>query len=204
MNIIKGISNFIQNGINFFTKDSNILEYRFLVLGEKSVGKTSFITKAINNSFDLEIQPSLKSESYNMKLKLGENKIIVHLIDISTSELSKNHEDIFRNINGAFVLYDITKHSTFEKLETFISDINGNLGESFPIVLIGNKKDLSHLRKVHEIELKELAFQLNCDYFETTCIYEESVFNIIKFLVFKAYYNSLSDKKKNEILKIFK
>ena len=204
MKLFKGLSNFlIQTGKKLFTFDSNSLEYRFLIIGDKSVGKTSFINKAINDTFDLEIEPTKESECYNMELKFGFNKINIFLVDVLTSELSKNHGYIFNNVNGAFVLYDITKHSTFDKVETYISDIQGNLGFKAPIVLIGNKKDLGHLREVHETELKNLAFQFNCDHSETTCTDENSVFDIVKFLVFKTYFNSLSEAKQKEILTMF-
>ena len=204
MNLVKGLSNFlIKTGLRLFTKDSNELEYRFLVIGDKSVGKTSFIKKTINNSFDLEIEPSSESECYSMELKFGFNKINIYLLDISTSELSQNHGYIFRGVNGAFVLYDITKSNTFEKVENYVSDIKSNIGYKAPIVIIGNKKDLIHLREVPENELKDLAFQLNCDHSETTCTDENSVFDIVKFLVFKTYYNSLSESKQKEILKMF-
>ena len=115
MNLFKGISDFIiQTGKKLFTNDKNALEYRFLVIGDRLVGKTSFINKAINDSFNLEIEPTKETECYNMELKFGFNTINIFLIDVSTAELSKNHGYIFRNVNGAFVLYDITKHNTFE------------------------------------------------------------------------------------------
>ena len=204
MNLFKGISDFIiQTGKKLFTNDKNALEYRFLVIGDRLVGKTSFINKAINDSFNLEIEPTKETECYNMELKFGFNTINIYLIDVSTAELSKNHGYIFRNVNGAFVLYDITKHNTFDKVENYITDIQGNLGFKAPIVLIGNKKDLKHLREVHEIELNNLSIQFNCDHSETTCTDENSVFDIVKFLVFKTYYNSLSESKQKEILTMF-
>ena len=204
MNLFKGISKFLINtGKKLFANENNALEYRFLVIGDRLVGKTSFIKKAINDSFNLEIEPTKESECYNMKLKFGFNTINIDLIDVTTAELSKNHGYIFRNVNGAFVLYDITKHNTFDKVETYISDIQGNLGFKAPIVLIGNKKDLKHLREVHETELYNLALQFNCDHSETTCTDENSVFDIVKFLVFKTYYNSLSENKQKEILTMF-
>ena len=204
MNLFKGISDFIiQTGKKLFTNDKNALEYRFLVIGDRLVGKTSFINKAINDSFNLEIEPTKETECYNMELKFGFNTINIYLIDVSTAELSKNHGYIFRNVNGAFVLYDITKHNTFDKVENYITDIQGNLGFKAPIVLIGNKKDLKHLREVHEIELNNLSIQFNCDHSETTCTDENSVFDIVKFLVFKTYYNSLSENKQKEILTMF-
>ena len=203
MYLVKGIKDFfVYTGKKLFLKDENVLEFKFLILGDKEVGKTSFINKAVNDTFDLEINSTQEIENYDMELKLGFNKIGVKLIDVATSELSKNHGYIYHNINGAFILYDITKHETFEKVQTYICDIVGNLGSNTPIILIGNKKDLENLREVHESELKELAFQFNCDHSETTCTDENSVLDIVKFMVFKAYYNSLSDEQKEEILKM--
>lgn len=49
--------------------------------------------------------------------------------------------------------------------------------------------------------MKELALQFNCDH-STICPAENSVFDIVKFLVFKTYYNSLSESKQKEILTI--
>jgi len=203
MYLVKGIKDFfVYTGKKLFLKDENTLEFKFLILGDKEVGKTSFINKAISNTFDLEIESTQEIENYDMELKLGFNKIGVKLIDVATSELSKNHGYIFHNINGAFILYDITKHETFEKVQTYICDIIGILGSNIPVILIGNKKDLENLREVHESELKELAFQFNCDHSETTCTDDNSVLDIVKFMVFKAYYNSLSDEQKEEILKM--
>ena len=48
---------------------------------------------------------------------------------------------IYHNINGAFILYDITKHETFEKVQTYIVDIIGNIGTNVSIILIGFLKE---------------------------------------------------------------
>ena len=55
---------------------------------------------------------------------------------------------------------------------------------------------------MHEKELRDLAFQFNCDHSEVTCTDENSVLDIVKFMVFRAYYNSLSEENKEEILKM--
>ena len=202
MYLVKGIKDFfVYTGKKFFSNNISF-EYKFLILGDDQVGKTSFINKSVNDIFDLEIESTSENKAYNMELKLGYNKISIILVDVATSQLSKNHGYIYHNINGAFILYDITKHETFEKVQTYIVDIIGNIGNNIPIILIGNKNDLKNLREVHENELKELALQFNCDHSEITCTDENSALDIIKFMVFKAYYNSLSDENKEEILKM--
>ena len=203
MYLVRGIKDFfVYTGKKLFSSSDNVLEYTFLVLGENQVGKTSFINKAVNNSFELEIESTPSIKQYNMEFQLGYNKIGIRLVDVATSELSKNHGYIYHNINGVFILYDITKHETFEKVQTYIVDIIGNIGTNISIILIGNKNDLKNLRVVHEKELRDLAFQFNCDHSEVTCTDDNSVLDIVKFMVFKAYYNSLSDENKEEILKM--
>ena len=199
MYLVRGIKDFfVTTGKKLFS-NKIALEYKFLILGDNQVGKTSFINKSVNDIFDLEIESTQENKSHNMELTLGFNKISIILVDVSTSQLSKNHGYIYHNINGVFILYDITKHETFDKVQTYIVDIIGNIGNSIPIILIGNKKDLKHLRKVHENELKELALQFNCDHSEITCTDDNSALDIVKFMVFKAYYNSLPDENKEEI-----
>ena len=202
MYLVKGLTNFIVNtGKKLFLKDENALSYKFLILGDKEVGKTSFINKALNDSFDLEIPSTSDIEYHNMEFSLGHNKISIILVDLATSQLSKRHGYFFHDINGVFILYDITKHDTFEKVQTYICDIQ-SLCLNIPIIIIGNKNDLKNLRQVHKKELKELAFQFNCDQSETTCTDGNSVIDIVKFMVFKSYYNYLSNEEKEEIKKI--
>ena len=203
MYLVKGLKDFlVKTGKILFSGNENSLEYKFLVLGENQVGKTSFIKKAVNDTFELEVESTPSLKQYKMEFLLGYNKISIKLVDVATSELSKSHGYIYHNINGAFILYDITKHETFEKVKTYIVDIIGNIGTNISIILIGNKNDLKNLRVVHEKELRDLAFQFNCDHSEVTCTDENSVLDIVKFMVFRAYYNSLSEENKEEILKM--
>jgi GTPase SAR1 family protein len=60
-------------------KDANVIEYKILLLGEKSVGKSSVCTRFALNEFNLEIKPTLLSECYTKTLKLFEQVIKVYL-----------------------------------------------------------------------------------------------------------------------------
>ncbi len=202
MYLVKRLTKFIVNtGKKLFIKDESALIYKFLIIGDKEVGKTSFINKALDDTFDLEIPSTSDIEYHNMEFTLGFNKINIILVDLATSQLSKKHAYFFNDINGAFILYDITKYETFKKVQTYICDIQ-SLGLNTPLIVVGNKTDLKNLRQVHEKELKDLACQFNCDHCETTCTSGTSVIDIVKFMVFKSYYNSLNNEEKEEILKM--
>lgn len=57
---------------------------------------------------------------------------------------------------GGFLFYDITKHTSFEHLETWHKEISEHTN-SLVLGLIGNKSDLEHLRAVSHEEGKNFA-----------------------------------------------
>ena len=141
------------------------------------------------------MQPSEESICQNIVLNLFDQRFNIYLIDVAIQDLTKSHSYLFENIHGAFIFYDVTKRKTFDKIESFVVDIRNNLGNKIPILILGNKNDLLHLKEVHSKELEEKAMDLNCDFMEITCTEEESSMNAIKFLVFKSYYVGLNEQK---------
>ncbi len=67
--------------------------------------------------------------------------------------------------------------------------------------IIGNKNDLKFLRNVDFSEAKEKAIQLGCELFEINCNKDEDmVHNVMKNLIAKIYFNSLSKEEKQKLV----
>ena len=56
----------------------------------------------------------------------------------------KFYEDL--NINGVFVLYDITKYESFEKVDNWVKYLKLYVKNNTPFVICGNKNDLIYLK----------------------------------------------------------
>ena len=69
---------------------NNVLEYKFLVIGDNSSGKTSFCLKFAKNEFNLEIKPSTEINCYLKTLVLFDKEIKVYLIDINDNLIKGN------------------------------------------------------------------------------------------------------------------
>jgi len=69
---------------------------------------------------------------------------------------------------GAMLVYDITRRSTFESLESWRKEMLKNTSEEPAVVVIGNKLDLSNLREVKTEEGRRYAKEINAPFFETS------------------------------------
>ena len=49
---------------------------------------------------------------------------------------------------GALLVYDITKHLTYENVERWLKELRDHADSNIVIMLVGNKSDLRHLRAV--------------------------------------------------------
>ena len=185
------------------TYDNNIIEYKLLILGDRFTGKTSFCSRFALNEFNLEIKSSEQSNCYLKTISLLNKEIKVYLIDVINS-LNNAIEELFKNVKGVMVIYDITKQKTFETTEKIIKEVRQKIGNTIPILLLGNKNDLKFLRDIDYDETIEKANSLNCVLREINCVDENSVHETIKYLVAKIFFNDLDDNEKDEIKEMLK
>lgn len=199
MNLFNNISKWVKMKFSDESHDGkdSVIEYKILVLGERLVGKSSICSRFSLNEFNLEIKPTTFTECYTKYIKLGEEILKIYLIDIDENVMRQDRSYLYADVKGAVIVYDVTKTKTFEKLDNWILDLRQNCSLNVPIIIIGNKSDLSYLKNVDYEEGLEKATHLNCEFTETSCVDQFSVIEAFKLLVAKIYYNDLSEERKN-------
>lgn len=63
----------------------------------------------------------------------------------------------YRGAVGALLVYDISKHSTYESVDRWLKELRDHADSNIVIMLVGNKSDLRHLRAVPTEEAKQFA-----------------------------------------------
>jgi hypothetical protein len=63
----------------------------------------------------------------------------------------------YRGAVGALLVYDISKHSTFENVERWLKELRDHANMQIVIMLVGNKSDLRHMRAVSTEEAMAFA-----------------------------------------------
>ena len=189
--------------LNTKSKKNNneIIEYKILIVGDRYTGKTSFCLRFALNEFNLEIISSNQSECYLKTILLLDKEIKVYLLDVINS-INNLKEEVIKDVKGVIAIYDITRAKSFEFADKLIKEMRQKIGNIVPIILVGNKSDLKFLRDIDYDEAEEKANSLNCTLKEINCVDEDSVHDIIKYLVAKIFFNDLDESEK-EILKIY-
>jgi small GTP-binding protein len=63
----------------------------------------------------------------------------------------------YRGAVGALLVYDISKHGTYENVERWLKELRDHADSNIVISLVGNKSDLRHLRSVPSDEAKAFS-----------------------------------------------
>ena len=151
---------------------AKIEDIKVITLGNSEVGKSSFIIKYIDNSFTLYYTATLGIDFKQKKIKLKDGRDVrLRIFDTAGQERYKSVSASFiKKADGVILIYDIGNLESFEAVENWIKSIREIGKDKLPIILVGNKCDLSDDKRM--ISLKEgqdKANEFNIPFYETSC-----------------------------------
>ena len=181
----------------------SVIEERInlLALGNQEVGKTTFILRFTENTFK---QLYLTTCGMDMQIKyitLPDNKNYkIFFYDTAGEERFKSITfSVLKNSDGIILMYDITNRKSFESISGWMESINDKKGKNCPIVLVGNKSDLSEKRVISKKEGENLANKYKLNFFETSNKtgknIEESCLKLIDIILEKQEFKKEKDQK---------
>ena len=151
--------------------------YKVLLLGDTTVGKTCFLMKYTDKTFqDIHMATiGLDYRLKTMKLKSGKD-IKLQIWDTAGQDrfraITKNY---YKGSHGIILIYDVTSLKTFENVKSWVSQIHEEISDKVVIYLVANKIDMDDLRKVTKEEGKKLAEELDVPFVETSAKTGENI-----------------------------
>ncbi|KAG2463454.1 ras-related protein Rab-38 [Polypterus senegalus] len=121
--------------------------FKVLVIGDLGVGKTSFIKRYVHKIFSQHYRATIGVDFALQVLSWDENTVIrLQLWDIAGQERYGNMTRVYyREAVGAFIVFDVTRASTFEAVLKWKADLDSKVtlsnGKPVPAVLLANKAD---------------------------------------------------------------
>ncbi len=112
--------------------------FKVVLLGEGAVGKTSLVRKFVEGAFSDDYITTI---GVNVKKKIVGSTTLMIWDIYGQKSRPELHMANYRGAAGAFLVYDSTRKSTFDNLETWLSDLFKVTG-SVPVVVLGNKHDI--------------------------------------------------------------
>jgi len=125
-------------------KKEEIISFKLMLLGDTSVGKTSFILRFCDDKFEEDSLTTIGIDQKNKYVKVDDKKIELHIWDTAGQERFKSlAKNLFKGADGIILMYDMSNLDSFKAIKKWINDIKESIDiTKVGIIIVGNKCDL--------------------------------------------------------------
>ena len=147
--------------------------FKTIVVGDGGVGKTALTIRFSKDFFTEDYKMTIGVDFHVKTIKIdtseGEIRCKLQIWDTGGQErFSSIRPMYYRGSLGALVIYDLTNYESFEHLPQWIEEIRANIKNEIPLLLVGNKSDLTEQRAVSMEEINDFTRKFNLYYMETS------------------------------------
>ncbi|KAK6797332.1 hypothetical protein RDI58_005034 [Solanum bulbocastanum] len=182
--------------------------FKVVLIGDSGVGKSNLLSRFTRNEFSLESKSTIGVEFATKSLTV-DSKIVVSVLAMtkglnisrpvdkpcSTVEFYRKKKvyraitsAYYRGAVGALLVYDVTRHSTFENVERWLKELRDHTDPNIVVMLVGNKSDLRHLVAVSTEDGKSFAEKESLYYMETSALESTNVDNAFAEVLTQIYH----------------
>lgn len=143
---------------------------KVVLLGAGGVGKSALVLRFCENKFSSDYDPTLEDLYQDKVFNVDDIPIKLDMLDTAGQEEYQSLHENWINEGDAFmIVYSVTEQISFEEAQIIYEKIcKIRDHQDFPVVLVGNKIDLSNLIKVKSNEAHQLARSWNAPHFQTS------------------------------------
>ncbi|MBN2156892.1 MAG: GTP-binding protein [Candidatus Lokiarchaeota archaeon] len=154
------------------TGDKGEVVFKVLVIGDGSVGKTTLLRKYVHHQFETEYIPTVGVNILKEQIEINNKTVNLMFWDIAGQpQFHLLHKVYYNGANGVILMFDLTNSPSFSNVNNWYNELVKYKLENTPIVLVGNKSDLKHERKIIEPMAHSKMEQLGISaYYETSAL----------------------------------
>ncbi|CAI9772759.1 unnamed protein product [Fraxinus pennsylvanica] len=152
--------------------------FKVVLIGDSGVGKSNLLSRFTRNEFSLESKSTIGVEFATRSIRVDDKVVKAQIWDTAGQERYRAITSAYyRGAVGALLVYDVTRHVTFENVERWLRELRDHTDSNIVIMLVGNKADLRHLRAVQTEDAKAFAERENAFFMETSALESMNVEN---------------------------
>ncbi|GAB2301198.1 Ras- protein RABA1f [Dionaea muscipula] len=145
--------------------------FKVVLIGDSGVGKSNLLSRFTRNEFSLESKSTIGVEFATRSIRVDDKIVKAQIWDTAGQERYRAITSAYyRGAVGALVVYDVTRHVTFENVERWLKELRDHTDHNIVVMLVGNKADLRHLRAVSTEEAKGFSERENTFFMETSAL----------------------------------
>ncbi|XP_076873219.1 ras-like protein family member 11B [Brachyhypopomus gauderio] len=150
---------------------------KIAVIGGSGVGKTALVVRFLTKRFIGDYERNA-GNLYSREVQLDGEQVAIQVQDTPGVEVNTNGlsytDHVTRSIQWAdavVMVYSVTDHHSFDlisQLHQLVSCKHADRSSMPPIILLANKADLLHVRRVDGQQGPRLASALGCSFYEVS------------------------------------
>uniref|UniRef100_A0A8C2KR88 small monomeric GTPase n=1 Tax=Cyprinus carpio TaxID=7962 RepID=A0A8C2KR88_CYPCA len=135
--------------------------FKLLIIGNSSVGKTSFLFRYADDSFTSAFVSTVGIDFKVKTVYRNEKRVKLQIWDTAGQERYRTITTAYyRGAMGFLLMYDITNQESFYAVQDWATQIKTYSWDNAQVILVGNKCDLEDDRLVSREDGQRLANEL--------------------------------------------
>ena len=149
------------------------IEYTIILLGEPSVGKTTFFNKFIFDKKKFNYISTISVDFETKTIEYNNKKYLITLYDTAGQERFKSITQAYYHLaDGFFIMFDLTSEHSLNAIknwiETVLFDNKNNI-----FLILGNKDDLNN--KISDDDINEVLGNYKHLFIKTSAIHNINI-----------------------------
>jgi small GTP-binding protein len=133
-------------------------QFKLVLLGESSVGKSSLVLRFVKGQFHEFQESTIGAAFLTQTVQIDDTTVKFEIWDTAGQERYHSLAPMYyRGAQAAIVVYDLSNKETFQKAQTWVKELQRQASPSIVIALAGNKLDLAQKRQVMNTHNKKTA-----------------------------------------------
>ncbi|EEB10525.1 RAB 3 and, putative [Pediculus humanus corporis] len=143
--------------------------FKLLIIGNSSVGKTSFLFRYADDSFTSAFVSTVGIDFKVKTVFRHDKRVKLQIWDTAGQERYRTITTAYyRGAMGFILMYDITNEESFNSVQDWVTQIKTYSWDNAQVILVGNKCDMEDERVISFERGKQLSEQLGIEFFETS------------------------------------
>ena len=160
---------------------------KLILVGDFQVGKTSLIKRFVENQFQESYISTIGVEISKKVVDIDDKTSINYIIwDIGgqVKQMIPYRKRFYSGANAGFIVIDRSRPENQKSIEKWYNEIKDSVSNNVPIVIVGNKSDLSDVVVSEEV-IKEIADKYGFHYILTSAKTGENVNDAFIYIAYK-------------------
>ncbi|KAG6634395.1 hypothetical protein I3843_12G114700 [Carya illinoinensis] len=162
--------------------------FKVVLIGDSGVGKSNLLSRFTRNEFNNDSKSTIGVEFATRSVRVDDKIVKAQIWDTAGQERYRAITSAYyRGAVGALLVYDVTRHLTFENVERWLKELRDHTDSNIVIMLVGNKADLRHLRAVSAEDATAFAERERTFFMETSALESLNVENAFTQVLTQTY-----------------